>query len=467
MSKTEYHITPIIEIISDRVPLGRVTVGGWIRTRRDSKKYSFIELNDGSSSKSIQIVVDDTAEGFENIKSMTTGASIECEGNLVQSPGKNQSYEISASKIILLGAVDSEIYPLQKKEMSYEYLRENANLRARTATFASIFRIRARVASFIHDFFNSKGFFYVQPPIISTAECESGVIPFQVTTLPLSDIPKTAKGSVDYSKDFFGHQALLSGSGQLQGELLALALGKIYTFAPTFRAENSNTTRHLAEFWQIEPEMAFFTLKDTINIVQEMLKYIIGRYFSECKDDIEVVVSRNTFDPRPNLEMVLKTELNVISYTDAIGILKESGKPFQFSVEWGCDLQTEHERFLCENHFKGPTAVYDYPADLKSFYMYLNDDGKTVAGADILVPGIGEIVGSSQREHRLDVLQRRMREKGLNVESYEWYLATRRYGTVPHSGFGMGFERLLGWLTGMENIRDVISFPRSVNNCLY
>ncbi len=464
----KHRLTVISDIVANRIPLGSVVVGGWLRTRRDTKSFSFLELNDGSSSRSIQIIADSKLENYESaVKSLTMGASLECEGDLVVSKGKGQTFEIVASKITVLGTSEAETYPLQKKEMSYEYLRENAHLRARTSTFASVFRIRSRVAKIIHDFFELQGFFYVHPPVISTAECEGGVIPFQVTTLPLANLPRLENGAVDYSKDFFGHPALLSGSGQLQGELLALALGKIYTFAPTFRAENSNTSRHLAEFWQIEPEMAFYDLDDTIRLVQGLIKNVIERFLVECKDDIEVVIARNGTDPRANLETVLTSDLSILSYTEAIAILKNSNRRFSFPVEWGCDLQTEHERFLCEEHFKGPTVVYNYPADLKSFYMYFNDDHKTVAGADILVPGIGEIVGSSQREHRLDVLRERMLVKGMKVQNYEWYLSTRRFGTVPHSGFGMGFERLLAWLTGMENIRDVIPFPRSTGNCLF
>ena len=351
--------------------------------------------------------------------------------------------------------------------MTYEYLRQIAHFRARTATFSSVFRIRARVSKMIHDYFEQEGFFYVQPPLITASECEGGVVPFQVTTLPLKNVPLTDKGEVDYSKDFFGAFSLLSGSAQLQGELLSFGLGRIYTFGPSFRAENSNTSRHLAEFWQIEPEMAFYNLYDTVILAQELVRYVIRRYLDECKDDIDTLAKLNGTDPRPNLMLTLDKPLAFVSYTDAVEILKKSGRSFGFPVEWGMDLQSEHERFLCEEHFSAPIAVYDYPEALKSFYMYVNDDGKTVHGADILVPGVGEIVGSSQREHRLDVLKARMLKKGMPLDQYEWYLATRQFGTVPHSGFGIGLERLLMWITGMTNIRDVSTFPRSPKNCLF
>ncbi|MBF0442300.1 MAG: asparagine--tRNA ligase [Oligoflexales bacterium] len=455
-------------IFEGKVALGPVSVSGWIRTRRDSRKFSFLEVNDGSSSGSIQIIADGTLPNYaSDILKLGVGSSVQVNGELVLSKGSGQKYEIVAKSVEILGFADPTLYPLQKKEMTYEYLRQIAHLRIRTSTFASVFRIRARVSKIIHDFFEKEGFFYVQPPLITASECEGGIVPFQVTTLPLKNVPFNEKGEVDHSKDFFGSFCLLSGSAQLQGELLSFGLGRIYTFGPSFRAENSNTSRHLAEFWQIEPEMAFYNLYDTVILAQDLVRYIIKRYLDQCADDIETLVKLNGVDPRPNLMFTLDNQLSFVSYTDAVSILKKSGRSFTYPVDWGSDLQSEHERFLCEEHFKAPIAVYDYPEELKSFYMYVNDDGRTVHGADVLVPGVGEIVGSSQREHRLDVLKERMVKKGMPLSQYDWYLATRQFGTVPHSGFGMGLERLLMWITGMANIRDVIPFPRFPGSCLF
>ena len=468
MISMKEQICQIRNIIEDKVPVGSVCIAGWVRTRRDAKKFSFLEINDGSMARSMQVVVDNSLPNYASeILKLGIGASLRIEGELVLSKGAGQKYEIVAKHVEVFGNADPETYPLQKKEMTYEYLRQIAHFRARTATFSSVFRIRARVSKMIHDYFEQEGFFYVQPPLITASECEGGVVPFQVTTLPLKNVPLTDKGEVDYSKDFFGAFSLLSGSAQLQGELLSFGLGRIYTFGPSFRAENSNTSRHLAEFWQIEPEMAFYNLYDTVILAQELVRYVIRRYLDECKDDIDTLAKLNGTDPRPNLMLTLDKPLAFVSYTDAVEILKKSGRSFGFPVEWGMDLQSEHERFLCEEHFSAPIAVYDYPEALKSFYMYVNDDGKTVHGADILVPGVGEIVGSSQREHRLDVLKARMLKKGMPLDQYEWYLATRQFGTVPHSGFGIGLERLLMWITGMTNIRDVSTFPRSPKNCLF
>lgn len=468
MESMKDKISLISHLLDSKIPSGQVTIAGWVRTRRDAKKFSFLELNDGSTACSMQVIIDNTLPNYAtDVIKATVGASMQITGELVLSKGAGQKYEVVAKSFTLLGNANPEKFPLQKKEVTYEYLRQIAHLRGRTTTFSSVFRIRSRVSKMIHDYFEKENFFYVQPPLLSAAECEGGVIPFQVTTLPLKNLPLTDKGEIDYSKDFFGSSVLLSGSVQLQGELLALGMGRIYTFGPTFRAENSNTTRHLAEFWQIEPEMAFYNLYDAVILAQELIHYVIKRYLDECREDIEILAKLNGNDPRPSLELTLQKPLQFVSYTEAVEILKKSGRSFEFSPDWGMDLQTEHERYLCEDHFAAPIAVYDYPEALKSFYMYVNDDGKTVHGADVLVPGVGEIVGSSQREHRLDVLKERMLKKGMSLEAYEWYIATREFGTVPHSGFGIGLERLLLWLTGMSNIRDVTAFPRSSKNCLF
>ena len=458
----------IADIHAGKVPLGRVTVAGWLRTKRGSKKFSFLELNDGTNSKTIQVVADAVLPNYESeIQKLTIGAAVCIEGELVESKGQGQKYEIVAKNVEVYGFADPDTYPLQKKEMTYEYLREQAHFRPRTATFAAMFRIRSRVSKFIHDFFEENGFYYAHTPIFTASDCEGGGNVFQVTTLPLEKIPRTPEGKVNYSEDFFGTPSFLTVSGQLEGELMALGLGKIYTFGPTFRAENSNTSRHLAEFWQIEPEMACWNLTDTIQRGQDLVCYCVRRFLEECNDDLDLVVARNGVDPRPWLRMTLEKPFVRVSYTEAVKILQECGEKFEFPLGWGLDLQSEHERYLCEKHFQSPTVVYDYPADLKSFYMYMNEDGKTVHGADILVPGVGEIVGSSQREHRYDVLIERMHKKGLREEDYSWYLATRKFGTVPHAGFGLGLERLLMWMTGMGNIRDVVPFPRTPKNCLY
>lgn len=458
----------ISDIHADKVEIGPVAISGWIRTRRGSKKFSFLEITDGSSAKTLQVVADAILSNYESeIAKITTGAAVRVEGDLVASKGSGQKYEVIAKKVHVYGYAEAETYPIQKKEMTYEYLREQAHFRPRTGTFASVFRIRSQVSKFVHDFFEKNGFFYAHTPIFTASDCEGGGNVFQATTLNLNNVPKLPNGKADYSEDFFGTPCFLTVSGQLEGELMALGLGKIYTFGPTFRAENSNTSRHLAEFWQIEPEMAFWNLADTVQLGQDLVVYCVRRFLEECKDDLEQIVLRNGVDPRPWLELTLQRSFVRVSYTDAVNILKSCGKKFEFPVDWGLDLQSEHERFLCEEHFNSPTIVYDYPADLKSFYMYLNDDGKTVHGADILVPGVGEIIGSSQREHRYDVLVERMHKKGLKEEDYKWYLDTRRFGTVPHAGFGMGLERLLMWMTGMNNIRDVIPFPRTPKNCLY
>lgn len=462
-------LTSLSDVHADRIaPDSEIEIAGWVRTRRDSKKWSFIEVNDGTSAKSIQVIVDATLPNYQSeISKLTTGASTRIRGKLVLSPGKGQKYEMQAAKVELVGTADPEHYPLQKKEMSFEFLREVAHFRPRTATFSSVFRIRSRLSLAIHEFFNKQGFYYVHTPILTTSDGEGAGETFKVTTLPLENIPRK-DGKVDFEQDFFKQPSMLCVTGQLEGELYALALGKIYTFGPTFRAENSNTPRHLAEFWMIEPEMAFWNLVDTMQLGQDMILYVLKDIMENCADDLEILATRADSDARPHLKMTLENPNFVrVSYTEAIDILKKSGKTFEYPVEWGCDLKTEHERFLCETHFKAPTFVYDYPADLKAFYMYVNDDQKTVRATDLLVPGIGEVIGGSQREDRENVLRERMIAKGINPEHMEWYLATRKFGGVPHAGFGLGLERLIMWVTGMANIRDVIPFPRTPGNCSF
>lgn len=462
MSSLKDSFSVIADILSGKVDLGPVALTGWVRTRRGSKSVAFLQLNDGSTPKTIQVVVNNHLANFDTeISKLTMGAAVRVEGQLVSSQGREQQVEVQAERVEVYGFADPENYPLQKKTMTNEYLRDVAHLRVRTRFFSSMFRVRSRVCRYVHDYFDSESFFYVQPPIITASDCEGAGEVFRVTTLPLENPPRTPQGKVDYAKDFFGGHAYLTVSAQLEGELLALGLGKIYTFGPTFRAENSNTTRHLAEFWQIEPEMAFWNLHDTIDLGQGLLRYVVKRLLDECDDDLAVLAGRNEVDSRTYLPMVLDQPLVRLTYADAMDILVKSGRTFEYPVGLGESLQTEHERFLCEEHFKAPVAVMDYPEEQKSFYMYLNDDGKTVHAADILVPNVGEIIGSSQREHRYDVLQQRVRAKGLDESLYDWYLQTRQWGTVPHAGFGMGLERLLMWLTGTANVRDVISFPRT------
>jgi asparaginyl-tRNA synthetase len=358
-------------------------------------------------------------------------------------------------------------YPLQKKDMTYEYLRDVAHMRARTATFASVFRLRARVSQAIHRFFSDNGFYYIHSPILTTSDAEGAGETFQVTALPLNEPPRTTHGAVDYSKDFFGAQSMLCVTGQLEAEALALGLGKVYTFGPTFRAENSNTSRHLAEFWMIEPEMAFYELDDNMQLAQDMIRYVVRDVIENGADDLDAVISKNGTDTREHLRMALESAFVRVTYTDAVEILRNCGKKFEYPVAWGEDLKSEHERYLCEEHFKAPTFVYNYPSTLKAFYMYQNDDGKTVRAMDLLMPGIGEVIGGSQREDREEVLIEKMKAKGLSPEHLDWYVDLRRYGGVPHSGFGMGLERLLIWITGMGNVRDVIPFPRTPGTCRF
>ena len=444
-----------------------LNVKGWVRTRRGSKQVNFIALNDGSTIHNLQIVVDVDRFGEDFLKPITTGASISVTGKLLQSHGTEQSVELQADEIHLYGTADPVIYPLQKKGHSLEFLREIAHLRPRTNTFSAIFRIRHHMAMAIHTFFHERGFFNVHTPIITGSDCEGAGQMFQVTTLNLSDMKKDENGSILYDTDFFGKPTSLTVSGQLEGELAAMALGAIYTFGPTFRAENSNTPRHLAEFWMVEPEVAFYEIEDNMQLAEEFIKYCIQWALDNCMDDICFL--NDMFDKEliERLHFVLNQKFIHLSYTEGIQILEEAisnGKHFEFPVFWGADLASEHERFLVEEHFKCPVILTDYPKEIKSFYMKQNDDGKTVRAMDVLFPKIGEIIGGSQREDDYDKLLMRAREMGVPEKDIWWYLDTRRFGTAPHAGFGLGFERLLLFVTGMANIRDVIPFPRTPKN---
>lgn len=445
----------------------QVRLQGWVRTRRDSKGgFSFIELNDGSCQGNVQIVAPGELANYEAVvKNLHTGASVTIEGEVKASPAKGQATEVLASRVELIGDADVEKYQLQKKGHSFEFLREIAHLRPRTNTFGAVTRLRHQVSMSIHQFFHEHGFYYIHTPIITASDCEGAGALFRVTTLDPDAVPK-AEGKADYTKDFFSKPAFLTVSGQLQGEAFACALGKIYTFGPTFRAENSNTPRHLAEFWMIEPEMAFYELTDNMDLAEAFLKRIISDALKFCMEDLKFFADRidgnkGLFD---KLNNVLSNPFKRVSYTEGVDILLKSGKTWEFPVAWGVDLQSEHERYLAEQHFKCPVILYDYPRTLKPFYMKVNDDGKTVRAMDVLVPGVGEIIGGSQREERLDVLETRMKEQGLHPEGYSWYCDLRRYGTVPHSGFGLGLERTILFLSGMANIRDVIPFPRTPGN---
>ena len=456
-----------------------ITVYGWVRTFRNNQ---FIALNDGSTLRNLQVVVDREAMPEELLKRITTGAAISASGTLVESQGKGQAVELKADTVEVLGDSDPEKYPLQPKRHSMEFLREIAHLRFRTNTFSSVFRIRHAVSFAIHKFFNDRGYYYMHSPIITGSDAEGAGEMFQVTTLDLDNIPKTEEDTVDFKQDFFSKPTNLTVSGQLEAELAALALSKVYTFGPTFRAENSNTTRHLAEFWMIEPEVAFFDIHDNMDLAEDMLKYVITYVLENCAEDLAFLEQRlvneekqkpqHERSPMPlkeKLRFVVDNEFERLTYTEAIHILRNSKpnkkKKFQFVIEeWGADLQSEHERYLVEKHFKKPVILVDYPREIKAFYMRSNDDGKTVAAMDILFPGIGEIVGGSQREERLDMLTKRMEEMDIPQEEMDWFLDTRRFGTCPHAGFGLGFERLVQFVTGMGNIRDVIPFPRTPGN---
>ncbi len=443
----------------------KVDVKGWVRTRRGNKNVQFVALNDGSTINNLQIVFDLSKTPEDDLKAITTGSSIHVQGVLTPSTGKGQSVEVQADEFELYGTADPATYPLQKKGHTLEFLREKAHLRPRTNTFGAVLRIRHALAFAVHQFFNDKGFYYFHTPLITASDCEGAGAQFQVTTLPLNDLPKTEDGQVDYSQDFFGKMASLTVSGQLEGELGATALGCIYTFGPTFRAENSNTPRHLSEFWMIEPEMAFYEIEDNMDLAEEFIKYCINYALEHCADDIAFLNEHFDKELIDRLHFVVKNDFVRLPYTEGIKILEESGRKFEFPVYWGVDLASEHERYLVEEHFKRPVILTDYPKEIKAFYMKLNDDGKTVRAMDVLFPKIGEIIGGSQREESFDKLNARIEELGLT--GLDWYLDTRRYGSVPHSGFGVGFERLVLFVTGMQNIRDVIPFPRFPNNCEY
>ncbi len=457
--------TKIVDVFSGELEGQQVCVKGWVRTRRGNKHVQFIALNDGSTINNLQIVVNLEQFTEEQLKPITTGASLCVIGKLVASMGKGQSYEVQAEEIEVYGTAPAEDYPLQKKGHTLEFLREIGHLRMRTNTFGAIFRIRHHLAFAIHKFFNDKGFFYLNTPLITSSDAEGAGEMFQVTTLDLNDLPRTEDGKIDYSKDFFGKMTSLTVSGQLEGELGATSLGAIYTFGPTFRAENSNTPRHLAEFWMIEPEMAFYDINDNMDLAEEFIKYCVKYALDHCKDDIEFLNKMYDNSLIERLNSVLKDEFVRLTYTEGIKILEESGKKFEFPVKWGVDLQSEHERYLVEEHFKRPVILTDYPKAIKAFYMKQNDDGKTVRAMDVLFPQIGEIIGGSEREADYDKLLNRINELGIPMKDMWWYLDTRKFGTVPHSGFGLGFERLVLFVTGMANIRDVIAFPRTPNNC--
>ena len=458
--------TLISEIFADPKSFDKaqVTVGGWIRTMRAQKTFGFIELNDGSYFKSLQVVFEDgIVENYKDIAKQNVGAALIVGGTLVYTPDAKQPIELKASVITVEGASTPD-YPLQKKRHSMEYLRTIAHLRPRTNTFSAVFRVRSVAAYAIHQFFQEQGFVYIHTPIITASDCEGAGEMFRVTTLDLTNIPQNEDGTVDYTQDFFGKSANLTVSGQLNVESFAQAFGNVYTFGPTFRAENSNTQRHAAEFWMIEPEMAFADLSDYMDNAEAMIKFVIKTVLEKCPQEMEFFGKFVDKELLPRLQHVKDSDFVRVSYTEAVKLLQESGAKFDYPVSWGCDLQTEHERYLTEQLFKKPVFVTDYPKEIKAFYMRQNDDGKTVAAADCLVPGIGEIIGGSQREERLELLETRMKELGLNPEDYWWYLDLRRYGSTHHAGYGLGFERLVMYLTGMSNIRDVLPHPRTVGN---
>ena len=456
--------TKIVDIFNPELLDTDVCVKGWVRTRRGNKHVQFVALNDGSTIKNIQIVFDMSVFTDEQLRPITTGASLCVTGRLVASMGKGQTCEIQAQTLEVYGTADPAEYPLQKKGHSLEFLREIAHLRPRTNTFGAILRVRSVLAYAIHRFFNEKGFFYLNTPLITESDCEGAGAMFQVTTLPLDNPPRTEDCKVDYSKDFFGKAAALTVSGQLEGELGATALGAIYTFGPTFRAENSNTPRHLSEFWMIEPEMAFYEIEDNMDLAEEFIKYCISFALEKAKDDIEFL--SQMYDPElvERLRFVVNNKFVRLTYTEGVKILEESGHKFDFPVYWGADLQSEHERYLVEQHFKRPVILTDYPKEIKAFYMKQNEDGRTVRAMDVLFPKIGEIIGGSEREADYEKLLTRINELGIPMKDMWWYLDTRKFGTVPHSGFGLGFERLVLFVTGMANIRDVIAFPRYPGN---
>ena len=454
----------IAELLQSPATDAEVVVKGWVRTKRGNKNVAFIALNDGSCVANMQVVVDLAKFDEELLRKVTTGACLRVDGRLVASCGAGQGVEVQAEKIEIYGTADPETYPLQKKGHSLEFLRDIAYLRPRTNTFGAIFRIRHAMAYAIHKYFNDKGFYYLHTPLITASDCEGAGAMFQVTTLDLNNLPKTEEGAVDYSQDFFGRPCSLTVSGQLEGELGALSLGQIYTFGPTFRAENSNTPRHLSEFWMIEPEMAFYELEDNMELAEDFLKYLIRYALENCREDLEFMNKMWDNGLIERLNFVLNHEFKRLDYTEGVEILKASGRKFEFPCDWGCDLQSEHERYLVEEHFKRPVILINYPKQIKAFYMKQNEDGKTVRAMDVLFPKIGESIGGSEREGDYEKRSARVHELGMNEKELWWYLDTRRWGSAPHSGFGLGFERLLLFVTGMGNIRDVIPFPRTPKN---
>jgi asparaginyl-tRNA synthetase len=450
----------IRDALQSSAAIDSIHVQGWIRTRRDSKDFSFIEVNDGSSLRNLQVIARNTLPNYPALQRLTTGASVSVTGALVASQGKGQKWELVADNIEIVGASDDS-YPLQKKGHTPEFLREIAHLRPRSNLFSSIFRVRSRLAFAVHKFFQERGFVYVHTPIITGSDCEGAGELFRVTTMDPGNAPRTENGAIDYAKDFFARSTYLTVSGQLEAEAFALALSKVYTFGPTFRAENSNTSRHASEFWMIEPEMAFCDLNGNMDLAEEFVKYLIADATKHCPEEMELFARFVDKELLARLDFVAERRFQRITYSDAVDLLKKSGEKFEFPIDYGLNLQSEHERWLTEKHFKCPVTVFNYPKEIKPFYMRLNDDEKTVTAMDLLVPGIGEIVGGSQREERLEVLEENMRRHNMDPADYKWYLDLRRYGTVPHSGFGLGFERMLMFITGVPNIRDVIPFART------
>ena len=453
----------IADLLQAEQTVEKVLVKGWVKTRRDSKDFSFIELNDGSCLKNIQVIANNNLSNYDEVKKLTTGSSVAINGALVESQGGNQKFEIVADEIEIYDIADED-YPLQKKKHTDEYLRTIAHLRPRTNKYGAAFRVRSELSFAIHKFFNDRGFRYVHTPLITGSDCEGAGEMFRVTTLDMQNPPKTKDGKIDWSQDFFGKEAHLTVSGQLNGEMYAMGLGDIYTFGPTFRAENSNTTRHAAEFWMIEPEMAFADIYDDMDLAEDMVRTCVKHVMEKCPDDIALFdkfVEPGLID---KLKNIVENGFARITYAEAIEIMQKSGQEFEYKPEFGIDMQTEHERFLAEKHFKRPVIVRDYPKEIKAFYMRLNDDGRTVAAMDVLVPGIGEMIGGSQREERYDVLVKKIEDMGMKKEDYSWYLDSRKFGSVPHAGFGLGFERMMMLITGISNIRDVIPFPRTPNS---
>jgi asparaginyl-tRNA synthetase len=452
----------IRDILHSGQPGQATTIQGWVRTKREGKGITFLEVNDGSSMAGLQVVLNADMANYDTVvKALTTGSSVEISGALVESPGKGQRVELQGQTLTVFGTADGETYPLQKKRHSFEFLRSLGHLRARTNTLGAVFRVRNACAQAIHQFFQERGFLWMHTPIITASDCEGAGEMFAVTGFDLAQVPKTAAGQVDYSQDFFGKPAYLTVSGQLEAEIMAMAFKDVYTFGPTFRAENSNTSRHLAEFWMVEPEMAFCDLVGNMDLAEDFLKYIFSSVLNACPEDMEFFNQRIDDSVLATADNIIHNTFERITYTEAVKLLKKADKSFEFPVQWGIDLQSEHERYLAEELFQKPVIVTDYPTGIKAFYMRLNDGGETVAAMDVLAPKVGEIIGGSQREERLDILERRIQEAGLPIEDYWWYLDLRRFGTVPHAGFGLGFERLVQFMTGMGNIRDVIPFPRT------